>query len=91
VGRGGGPGGVGCPRKLPLDEPLEVALEGSPIHPGKESLEISDSVVASRKPRARSITVKPTVMALVIVERGANAVMSTTGAKFPLDSSGEWQ
>jgi hypothetical protein len=36
----------------------------------------ADSVAASRNPRARSMAVRPEVMALVMVKRGAKTVTS---------------
>jgi hypothetical protein len=39
------------------------------------------NVAASKNPRAYSIAVRPAVMALVIVKRGANAVISQLSSK----------
>ena len=49
----------------------------------------SDSVAASRNPRARSIAVSPAVMALVIVKRGAKRVISELPAEGAVLEGGE--
>src|SRR3569623_1420327 len=49
----------------------------------------SDSVAASRKPRARSSAVNPAVMVLVIEKRGTSTATSELAAKGPVLEGGE--